>query len=821
MRVPLTWLREYCDPGWEAGEIAERLSMSGTEVERVESSGEASAEGFVVGQVTAVEPHPDADRLRVCTVDVGSERTIVCGAPNVAAGQFVPVALPGAVLPDGTKLKKAKLRGVASDGMILSEAELGLGEGHEGIMVLDGEPAAGTDLSEVLPYRTEALELEITTNRPDCLSVFGVARELHAVSGANLADAPWEQDAEPSDGASAADSVSIEVECTEFCPRFTARVFTDVQVGPSPAWLANALIGVGQRPINNVVDITNYVMLVTGQPLHAFDLDRIGDASLTVRLAGEGEEVVTLDGESRVMPEGSMIICDSSGPISIAGIMGGGSSEVGEQTSRVLLESATWDGPTILRTSRDLSLRSEASARFEKGLDPALAMRAQHLASRLLVELCSARMAPGTIDLDSGPTEPARIELRFAKLEGLVGMEIDASVCRETLERLGFGVEEGDEALVCTVPPERSGDVTREVDLIEEVARMADLDASLPSTLPAIGSGRVGGLTRSQEQARRAEDLLRDLGGHEIVSYSFHESGVPKKLRIESGDPLAQPVEISNPLSEEQSVMRTSLIHGLLTAAASNLSHGASRVFLFESGRVYLGSAPNIESGDGPLAGRFVGERPSPALEPHHLGGVVSGEAEQTWRDGSGPPDFFSTKAIVEALGQALGCRLEFAPFETGFLRPGRTARVLSESGEAGWLGEVDPRVAEAYGLPTGTVAFELSLGNLLAGSDAGEEIFSDFSLQPAVYEDLAVVVDDATPASEVVETARRSGGDLVESIEVFDVYRSEDLGDELKSLALRLTFRAGGRTLTDQEVAGLREGIVAALEQAGGRIRG
>jgi phenylalanyl-tRNA synthetase beta chain len=820
MRVPLGILREYCDPGWEASEIAERLSMSGTEVERVDSAGSASKEGFVIGLVTSVALHPDADRLRVCTVDVGTERTIVCGAPNVEQGQFVPVALPGAVLPDGTKLKKAKLRGVASEGMILSESELGLGEASEGIMVLDGDYEAGSPLAEHVPYLAEALELEVTTNRPDCLSVYGVARELHAVSGSPLASPPWEEDAEPSGDSRAEQLAAVEVECPEFCPRFTARAFEDVEVGPSPAWLANALTELGQRPINNVVDITNYVMLICGQPLHAFDLDRIAGSSLTVRLARDGDEVVTLDGESRDVPEGSMVICDSEGPVSIAGVMGGASSEVGAGTTRVLLESATWDGPSILRASRDLSLRSEASARFEKGLDPELAIRAQRFASRLLVEVCGARMAEGTIDIEASPAERQGVELRVSRVASLIGMEIDPDTCAERLTRLGFVVEREGDNLVCLVPPERSGDVRREVDLVEEVARLADLDSSLPATLPSTGKDRVGGLTRTQAQVRRAEDVLRDLGGMEIVSYSFHEPDVASRLRLDAADPLSAPVLIANPLSEDQSAMRTTLAHGLFRAAAANLAHGAERVFLFESGRVYLPGPANIEMGDGAISGRFSGDREAPVVEPHHLGGLVTGGDGRSWRDAPTAPDFYSTKAIVESVGRSLGCPLDFSVFEIGFLRPGRTARVLTPSGEAGWLGELDPRVAESYGLPASSAAFELSCGALLSGASIGEEVFSDYPLEPAAYEDLSIIVSESIPAGEVIETIRDAGGDLVHSVELFDIYRSEEIGEDRKSLALRLTFRAEGRTLTDGEVAERRQQILSAIEESGGRAR-
>ncbi|MGB6425996.1 MAG: phenylalanine--tRNA ligase subunit beta, partial [Solirubrobacterales bacterium] len=402
MRVPWSWLKEYCDPGSDPEQLAERLSMTGTEVERIGHAGVASEEGFMVGRVISAEPHPNADRLRVCEVDVGEaeQRTIVCGAPNVAAGQTVAVALPGAVMPDGVRLAKAKLRGVASAGMILSEAEMELGHDSDGIVVLDTEAAPGTALGAVLPIAETVLELEITPNRPDCLGVFGVAREVHAISGAPLAPEPWAegQDPEPTGEGEVSDYASVTVEVPELCPRFTARAFTDVVIGPSPLWLKQRLTAAGQRPINNVVDITNYVMLLTGQPLHAFDLDKVPDGALTIRRAAEGETMRTLDDVERTFDSEAVLVCDRNGPSGIAGIMGGQLSEVSETTTRVLMEAANWNGPNVLTTSGKLGLRSEASTRFEKQIHPELTMRAQVVASRLMVELTGADLVAGTID---------------------------------------------------------------------------------------------------------------------------------------------------------------------------------------------------------------------------------------------------------------------------------------------------------------------------------------------------------------------------------------------------------------------------------------
>ncbi|HVS99307.1 MAG TPA: phenylalanine--tRNA ligase subunit beta, partial [Solirubrobacterales bacterium] len=386
MRVPYSWLKEHCDPGLAAAELAERLVMTGTEVERLDLVGPPAPDNFVVGKVTEAVQHPDADRLRVCTVEVGEDgpRTVVCGAPNVAAGQTVAVALPGARMPGGEKLRKAKLRGVASEGMILAADELEIGDDHEGTLVLDDGLAAGTPLAAVIPLAEPVLEIEVTPNRSDCLGVYGVAREVHAVTGATLAAAPWEEDAMATGAGDASDFAKITVEVPDLCPRFTARVFRDVKIGPSPLWLQARLAAAGQRPISNVVDITNYVMLLTAQPLHAYDLGKVPGGELIVRAAREGEKMTTLDGIERQLGPETVLVCDRDRPTGIAGLMGGQVSEVSDETTDLLLEAASWNGPNILRTSRRLSLRSEASARFEKQLHPELTLRAQAIASKLL-----------------------------------------------------------------------------------------------------------------------------------------------------------------------------------------------------------------------------------------------------------------------------------------------------------------------------------------------------------------------------------------------------------------------------------------------------
>jgi phenylalanyl-tRNA synthetase beta chain len=821
MRVPYSWLRSNCDPGLPAEELGERLAMRSIELERVSHVGPPSDEGFVVGRVLSVDRHPDADRLRVCEVDAGAgARTIVCGAPNVASGQTVPVALPGAVMADGTRLAKAELRGVESDGMILSEAELAIGDDAAGIAVLaeDGVgPQPGTPLAEVVPVSEPVLELEPTSNRVDCFGVYGVAREVHAFSGAELAPAPWEEDAEASGEGQVDDYATVSVEVPALCPRFTARVFTDVEIGPSPLWLKARLVAAGQRPINNVVDITNYVMLLTAQPLHAFDLDKVPGGELIVRTAEQGEKMTTLDGVERSFDSDTVLVCDRNGPSGIAGIMGGAASEVSDPTARVLLEVATWNGVNILRTSRKLGLRSDASNRFEKQLHPEMAIRAQRVASRLMVELCGARLVPGTIDVLAENPPPHRLRLRSERAEQVLGMRIEPEVCATYLGRLGFEVEVDAADVAAEVPVHRHYDVTREADLIEEVGRIHGYDTHLPATLPEA-TGQAGRLTREQLLRRRAEDVMRDLGLDAIVTLSLSDPGMAERLRIPTEDPRAQPIRVSNPLSGEHSVLRTTLLGSLLDAAAYNLAHGAERVALFESGRVYLreGSSP----AGGVLGGEFVGERPAPAFEPHRIGALAVGPlVPPSWRGGERPADFFAIKALLEALGSQLGVEVGVTAASEPFLHPGRAGRITVEGAGAGWIGELHPLVCRAWDLERST-GFEVDLAPLVGASPYGSEQYEDVISFPAVHQDVAVVVSEDVPAAAVRAAVLEGGGELLRSAEIFDLYRGEQLGEGRKSLALRLVFRATDRTLTDDEVAELRERIRAAVAELGGTLR-
>jgi len=812
MRVPLPWLREYCDPALDVKAIEERLTMTGTKVEAIHQHGVRSAEGFIVGRVLSAEQHPDADRLKVCTVDIGAEdgrpANIVCGAPNVAAGQSVAVARPGAVMPDGSKLKQAKLRGVVSEGMILSESELEIGSGGEGILVLDdftleAELAPGTPLAEVLPIASEVLELEITTNRPDCLGVYGVARELHAASGAPLEPAPWGDDP-GSAGAVAAAQVSVE--CPELCPRFTARVFENVTIAQSPPWLKARLSAAGQRTINNVVDITNYAMLLSGQPLHAFDLDRVAGAQLTVRRAHAGEQMQTLDGQTRTLDQQMLVIDDADGPTSIAGLMGGARSEVQPDTTRVLLEVATWNGPNIHRSSWTLGLRSEASARFEKGLQPEQCMHAQAIATMLMIELCGASVAAGTIDV--GWSEPAAqvIALREARVEAILGVPVARERQAQILAALDFSSEQRSDGLDVSVPALRRDDVTREVDLIEEVARIDGLER-LPATLPAR-RGAAGRLSHAQRVRRAAEDALVGRGLREVVGWSFADPALLDRLRLPPEHPLRRVVTVENPLSDGQSMMRPTLLGSLLDAARHNAARNGPEIAIFESGTVYR------EDPDGPLAD-----------EHHGLGALLSGPlAPRSWRGSAGEADFFAAKALLAALLDAFHLSWSVQPATMPFLHPGRGAEVLlADAGEQpariGFLGELHPLVAAAWDLPR-TAAFAVDLGRLAAAAPA-VIAFSAFGAFPPLRQDLAVTLPDVVSADELLARVRAAAGRTLEQVSVFDVYTGEQVGAGRRSLALALSFRDPERTLTDEDIAPLRTRIVATLAEIGGELRG
>jgi phenylalanyl-tRNA synthetase beta chain len=835
VKVPLEWLREFCDPALDTAGIEERLTMTGTKVEAVYHHGVREREKFVVGLVLEVAQHPDADRLRVCQVDLGPARpegpaTIVCGAPNVQPGQRVAVARPGATLADGTTLAVAKLRGVSSEGMILAEDELGIGTDHEGIIVLDDTAppellAPGQPLAGVLPLADTVLELEVTPNRPDCLGIYGVARELHAASGTPLEDPPWAGDP---GSAGAVVGAEVRVECPDLCPRFTARLFEGVTVGPSPLWLKARLMAAGQRPINNVVDITNYVMLLSAQPLHAFDFDRVAGGRLTVRRAQPGEPVQTLDGQTRELDSEMVVIEDAEGPTSIAGIMGGARSEVSAGTTRVLLEVANWNGPNIHRAAWALGLRSEASARFEKGLPAEACTDAQAVAAALMIDLCGADLQAGTIDVAAPLPEPATIALRPAQATRILGMDVPVARQVEILRALEFGVEEpggGEDSgvgeLLITVPPFRRSDVTREADLIEEIARIAGLER-LPATLPAR-RGAYGVLSPRQRLHRRAVDALVGCGLYEVMGWTFSSPAALDELRLGAGDPRREAVELEDPLSVEQSQLRTMLLGSLRTIASHNAARDAADLALFEIGTVFSAGAPGASDGS------------SGVHERRALGVLMSGDAlPRTWRSSQpAKADFYALKAVLEALSDALGVSLRCrraGPDAHPFLHPGRAAELeldgdagrATDAAPVGWLGELHPLLNIGDALEDAPAsAMEIDLDALLDAAAGAARGYRDLISYPPLRRDLAVSLPEEVPAGEVLALVRQAGGELLQDARVFDVYSGPQVGEGRRSLAISLAFRDPARTLTDEDVEPAWGAILKRLQELGGELRG
>ncbi|HEX6701729.1 MAG TPA: phenylalanine--tRNA ligase subunit beta [Gaiellaceae bacterium] len=760
MRVPVSWLREYVAFEAPLAEVAERLSVSAAEVEGIERRGVADVDGnlglFRVGRVLEAGKHPNADRLQLCQVDVGEgePRQIVCGAWNFGAGATVAVALPGAVLANGVKLEQAKLRGQVSNGMILAEDEVALGTDHTGIMVLPDEWAPGTPLVDALPLVEDVLLVESTGNRPDLLSIYGIAREVAALFDVPLAPPPG------SDPERAAEEpVDIRVEDFEGCPRYVGRLFRDVRIGPSPTWLKTRLLDAGMRPISNVVDVTNYAMLALGNPLHAFDNAKLAEGRIVVRRARPGERLRTLDGVDRALEPEDLVIADAERAIALAGIMGGEETEIGEGTTDVLLEAANFEPYGLFRTSERLRLRTEGSNRWEKGVDPHLAPQAAALATQLIVELAGACWT-GDVDVHGDLPDRPVVRYRPEKADALIGIETPPATQYAILERLGF--EADSEQVV--VPTWRARDVTREVDLVEEIARFR-LD-DVPFTLPERRA-MFGRLSREQRLRRRVEDVLLGLG--------FSETYTPT---LRPDDLVEGALRLPEPITVELAVLRTSLLPSLAETARRNAEVGNERIALFEIARVYLPAR-------GPLP-----------REELHVAGVLEGP-------------YSRAKGAVEALYWALKAEARFERTEHPLLHPARAARV-----EAGVVGELHP------GLLEGTWSgFELDLGRLFAA--VREPVrYEDVITYPAVRQDLAFVVDEAVPAGELVE-AVRSAAPEVRDVSFLSEYRGEQIGPGKKSLALAVSFQSPERTLSNADAAELRERVVQAVAtRLGGELR-
>jgi phenylalanyl-tRNA synthetase beta chain len=756
MKVPVSWLREYVPIEMPIREVADRLVISTCEVDGVETVGVADVDGnlglFRVGRVLDAVKHPNADRLQLCQVDVGegNPRQIVCGAWNFGAGATVGVALPGAVLPNGLQLEQRKVRGELSDGMILAEDEVELGADHTGIMVLPNGIEPGTPLADVLPLTDTVLVLETSHNRPDLLAVYGIAREVAALFDLQLSPPPGTDPSRDAD-----EPVSVTIEDFEGCPRYIGRLFRDATIAPSPFWLKARLLAAGTRPISNIVDVTNYVMLALGNPLHAFDYAKLAGGRIVVRRARPGEKLRTLDGAERDLEPSDLMIADAERSVALAGIMGGEETEIGEGTSEILLEAANFEPNTIFRTSERLRLRTEGSNRWEKGVDPYLAEQAAKLATQLIVDLAGAEWV-GHADVHDGLPEPPVVRFRPDRADAVIGIETPPEEQHAILRRLGFGVEGENIA----VPTWRARDVTREIDVVEEVARfrLHDVPARLPRRQAMFGR-----LSKAQRIRRRIEDTLVGFGYSEAYTWSLLPA-----------DPTPGAVELQEPLSSEQAVLRTSLVEGLLASARRNVDAGNDDIALFEQAHVYL-----------PAADRLPEER-------WHVGGIAEG-------------GFAFAKGTVEGLYAALGIEPSFRP-AAELPTQGRGART-----DEGWVAAVrDPDLPGEWG------AFELDV-DALTERVPDLIVYDDVITYPPVRQDLAFTVPDEVTAGELVEAAKQAAGPALREMRAFDVYRGEQVGPGRKSIAFSVTFQSPDRTLTDEDAGELRSRIVSALEQAFG----
>ena len=792
MKVSLRWITDFVDlPTSDVAELEDVLSNLGIEVEGYETV-ELGFEGVVVAKVLAVGPHPDADKIRIATLDTGDgELDVVCGAWNFDAGATIAYAAVGSVLPGGIEVGRKEIRGVESPGMIASERELGLGDDHEGILVLpDDHAPLGTDFASTLPYPDVVFDLSITPNRPDAMSVHGVARDLAAHYGIEVRRP--EPVVEPQGPPTTA---SVIIEDPERCPRFTAREIRDVTIGPSPLWMRLRLRDAGLRPISNVVDITNYVMLELGQPLHAFDNDRVPDQTIVVRRAEPGETLQTLDGVDRTFVAEDLLIASPQGALGVAGVMGGATSEVADDTTTVLLEVAHFDAPSVLLTGKRLGLRTDAVARFERGVDPELPPLASARAAELMVELAGATVADGFIDEHPRPFQAPVVELPVGEVERLLGIEIVPDQIVAILTRLGFGVE-GDGPWQVTVPSYRP-DVTRPADLVEEIARLHGYDR-IPSTLP---KGIGGGLPAVEELRRRVRQVMVGAGFFETMSYDFIGGPELDGLGLPDDDRRRAPVLVRNPLNEEQEFLRTSLLPGLLRGLQVNVSRNLADPALFEIGLVYFPSDDALPVQPEQLAFLATGSRPGPTWAPRES------------RDAS------DAVGLVETLLTAVGVPYRLEPSADPGFHPGRCARVVIGGEVAGVVGEIHPSTAANWDLE-GRVAGGFIEMDAIRGGAIGEFVMP--STYPPVVFDLAFDVAETTTVASLDEVVRDNAGEHLERLDLFDVFRGAPLEDGRKSLAYRLTFRDAERTLTDEELAPVREAIAAAVaDTLDGRLRG
>ena len=790
MKVSLSWLEAFVPVEMDVKELTEALTMAGLEVEAAIDRYDYLSSVFV-GRVATVKNHPNADRLKLCDVAL-EEKTyqVVCGAPNVTEGMLAPLALPGTRLPNGTTLSRGSIRGENSEGMLCSEAELELGLDASGIMSLDDDLVVGENLARALKLADPVLEIDLTPNRPDCLSIIGTAREVAVIQGRKISVDPVQL---TESGREIDHYTSVTVDAPDDCPRYTARLIENITVAPSPLWLQNRLISVGLRPINNIVDITNFVLMEYGQPLHAFDFDMLAEKRIVVRTAHAGEKFTTLDSKERTLSEDMLLICDGEKPVGLAGVMGGLNSEIEDTTTRVLIESAYFNPASIRKTAKTLGLNTDASHRFERGIDPEATPLALDRAAQLMLELGNGTLVSGVIDVKGTLPQPATINLTVEETNRLLGTDLDGAEIKRLLASIEFQVEDnGHETLKVTAPSYRV-DIARTVDLIEEVARLTGYN-NIPRTHPLVAAE-----TRTPSKALLERDRIKRImtgfGFTEAVNYAFMDSQACDRLKLATNDDRRRFVEILNPLTEDQTVMRTSLIPGLLKSMHRNISRQVKRIELFEVGKVFIQE-----------------NKQGLPEETEMLGGILSGAASPlAWKVKEAPFDFYDMKGVVEGLLSALN--IKAAAFtalpddQCFYTRPGHAAHIIHNQAVLGHVGELKPEVLKAYDLKQRAWIFELDLSRLY-------DLIPDFNQAgvipkfPATSRDATIIIDRDIEAGNILDYVRNMDEALVEAITLFDVFTGAPIAKGKKSVSFRITYRSLTETLEDEVINQLHKEI-------------
>jgi phenylalanyl-tRNA synthetase beta chain len=801
MKVSLSWLKDYIPINLGAVDLAEALTMAGLEVDSV-ADRYAYLNSVVVGRIVEMDRHPNADKLVVCRVDAGDRiSSVVCGAPNVEPGMLAPLAKPGTVFPDGSQLNKSVIRGISSEGMLCSDAELGLGIDSSGIMTLEASLKVGDRLADALALHDVVFEFDLTPNRPDCLSVIGIAREIAAIQKTPVKYPDYSIEDQND---TIHDATSVKIEAPDHCPRYSARLVENITVKASPFWLQDRLLSVGLRPINNIVDITNFVMMETGQPLHGFDFDFLAENRIVVRTAAEGEKFTTLDEKERRLGAEMLMICDGAKPVGVGGVMGGLNSEIEATTSRVLIEGAYFNPVSIRRTSKKLGLGTDASHRFERGVDPEGTVRAVNRAAKLMVELGGGSLVEGIIDEYPKPQATKSVELSVKRTHRLLGIEPDAQRIKDLLESIEFDVktiasEDSDERLT-VVPPTFRVDVSRPEDLMEEVARLSGYN-NIPTTFPAIpAEGRMSdgylGLRN------RIKMLMNGFGFTEAITYSFASEASGDHLRLREDDSRRSFIHILNPLTEDQTVMRTSLLPGLIEAAAYNIARQVKNLKLFEIGKTFIRS-----------------DQQDLPLEPEILTALWTGsQREASWHGREVPCDFYDMKGAVEGLVRALKIdKIQFSKMPADacdYTRPGYTAQILADGLQVGLVGELHPQVRKHFDLKQPAFIFELELDKVAAliPPSTGSKSIPRF---PAIYRDITIIVDRRMETQTVLDAVEDIGEKLVEQLNLFDVFEGDPIAIGKKSVSFRITYRSSIKTLEDDDVNDLHRAITDKLLQS------